>query len=224
MYPAFVVTFDVPLDDDANPAAAAAASAAEGPAPKRARVAAAASASGAAAPSRGGAASNGKGPAVGAAAAASAVAAAAGPLHRGYAVGEKVYFTGASQTFADGDKITHGQDGEVAGPSTDGDPECLCVMFPGNKDGISCYLTRLSRSPPPPLPGGYAVGEKVYYTGESGTWDDGDKLTHGESGEVIGQPPSDDPAFGECVSVRFPGMIASMLCDLDEISRAPPTP
>ena len=43
MYPAFVVKFDVPLPDDANPAGAAAASAAEGPTPKRARVAAGAS-------------------------------------------------------------------------------------------------------------------------------------------------------------------------------------
>ena len=84
--------------------------------------------------------------------------------------------------------------------------------------------TYLSRSPPPPLPGGYAVGEEVYYTGNSQTWDDGDKLTHGESGEVTGHPPSDDPDFGKCVSVMFPGNKDNIHCFLTNLSRTPPPP
>ena len=74
------------------------------------------------------------------------------------------------------------------------------------------------------MPGGYTVGEKLYYLGESQTWDDGDQLTHGQAGEVTGQPPSDDPNFGEFLSVMFPDMEGILLCKLDEISRTPPTP
>ena len=55
---------------------------------------------------------------------------------------------------------------------------------PGDEGEIDCRLTRLSRTPPPPLPGGYALGEKVYYTGDSQTCPDGDKLTPGQAGEV----------------------------------------
>ena len=44
----------------------------------------------------------------------------------------------------------------------------------------------MSRDAPPPLPGGYKVGDKVFYTGKDKTWDDGDKLVHGQQGEVTG--------------------------------------
>jgi len=46
-----------------------------------------------------------------------------------------------------------------------------------------------------PLPGGYILGEKVYYMGSSYTFDHGDRLVHGEQGEVIG-PGRGDEAFG----------------------------
>ena len=42
------------------------------------------------------------------------------------------------------------------------------VMFPGNKGNIT-YSSPISRTPPPPLPGGYVVGEEVYFTGTSET-------------------------------------------------------
>ena len=38
----------------------------------------------------------------------------------------------------------------------------------------------------PLLPGGYKFGEKLYYTGASQTLEDGDRLVHGEQGEVMG--------------------------------------
>ena len=43
----------------------------------------------------------------------------------------------------------------------------VSVFFPGNEGDIGCYLDMLSRAPPPPMPGGYAVGEKVFFTGDS---------------------------------------------------------
>ena len=69
------------------------------------------------------------------------------PLPGGYTVGEQVYFTGAGEIFEDGDQLEHGKQGEVVGPAT-----CeshmgkgVRVRFPGNKDGISCWLTTVRR-------------------------------------------------------------------------------
>eukprot|EP00964_Phaeocystis_antarctica_P052215 scaffold30550_cov66-Phaeocystis_antarctica.AAC.7 len=44
----------------------------------------------------------------------------------------------------------------------------------------------VSRNAPPPLPGGYKVGEKVFFTAASQTLPNGDKLVHGQQGEVTG--------------------------------------
>ena len=70
-------------------------------------------------------------------------------LPGGYEVGEKVFFTGASQTLSNGDKVMHGQQGKATGPaifrahpSTQG----CTVRFPGNKGNINCDLTMV---PPP---------------------------------------------------------------------------
>ena len=69
------------------------------------------------------------------------------PLPGGYTVGEKVFFTGSSQTFADGDKLVHGQQGEVMGPATFENTKCqgVKVLFPGNKGNVVCYLYQVRR-------------------------------------------------------------------------------
>ena len=75
------------------------------------------------------------------------------PLPGGYTVGEKVFFTGTSQTFPSGNKVVHGQQGEVGGPSTleNTKGKGVRVRFPGNKQSIGCFLTevRRLRSHPP---------------------------------------------------------------------------
>ena len=45
---------------------------------------------------------------------------------------------------------------------------------------------QVSREPPPPLPGGYVVGEQVYYTERSLTFVNGDRVEHGKQGELVG--------------------------------------
>ena len=74
------------------------------------------------------------------------------PLPGGYKLGEKVFFTGRSKTFLDGDKVVHGQQGEVMGPATSValKGKGVCVLFPGNMGNVNCYLTTVR--PPPPLP------------------------------------------------------------------------
>ena len=98
----------------------------------------------------------------------------------------------------------------------------VSVMFPGNTASISCYLTSLSRAPPPPLPGGYAVGERVYFTAVGYKAPNGDTWTPGEAGEVTG--PVNDEDRGVMIMVKFPINDRSVGCFLTTLSRAPPRP
>ena len=70
------------------------------------------------------------------------------PLPDGYTLGELLYFTGVSQTASSGDKVAHGQQGEVVGPATGENTKGkgLTMRFPGNKGIIDCQLTNLSRA------------------------------------------------------------------------------
>ena len=69
----------------------------------------------------------------------------------------------------------------------------------------------------PTLPGGYTAGEKVFYTGTSQTFPTGDKLVHGQQGEVVG--PSTDKMMGKGVAVRFPGNTGIVTCSLTQVRR-----
>ena len=72
-----------------------------------------------------------------------------------------MFWTGASQTFPSGDKLVHGQQGEVTGPATaeTHKGKGVKVLFPGNKGNVSCHLTSVRRlraasaaTPPPAAP------------------------------------------------------------------------
>ena len=69
------------------------------------------------------------------------------PLPGGYKVGEKVFYTGRSETLPSGDKVVHGQQGEVMGPATSValKGKGVCVLFPGNMGNVDCYLTQVRR-------------------------------------------------------------------------------
>ena len=73
----------------------------------------------------------------------------------GYKVGDLVFYMGQSQTFADGDKVAHGQQGNVMGYLFSSVPT-LAVRFSGNKGyvGLRFIEVRCLRaaSAPPPLP------------------------------------------------------------------------
>ena len=76
----------------------------------------------------------------------------------------------------------------------------------------------MSRDAPPPLPGGYKLGEKVFFTGASKTFPSGNKLVHGQQGEVMG-PATSEQAKGKGVAVLFPGNKKCILCFLTEVRR-----
>ena len=71
--------------------------------------------------------------------------------------------------------------------------------------------------PPPPLPGGYKVGEKVFYTGPNVTTSNGNKGVHGQQGEVVG--PANGEECNPRVSMRFPGNKGNVGCLLTEVRR-----
>ena len=67
-------------------------------------------------------------------------------LPGGYKVGEKVFYTGASQTLSNGDKLVHGQQGEVMGTGFGYDKDQrVAVRFPGNNWSVGCSLTTVRR-------------------------------------------------------------------------------
>ena len=73
---------------------------------------------------------------------------------------------------------------------------------------------QVSREPPPPLPGGYTVGEQVYYMGASQTVESGFgyRLEHGTQGEVTGYwPTTCESHTGNGLVVRF---IAGHACNI----------
>ena len=76
----------------------------------------------------------------------------------------------------------------------------------------------MSRGAPPPLPGGYTMGEKVFFTGSNRTWDDGDKLVHGQQGKVTG-PVTGEKTKDTQVKVRFPGNRSNVVVNLTSVRR-----
>ena len=77
---------------------------------------------------------------------------------------------------------------------------------------------QVSREPPPPLPGCYTVGEQVYYTGTSETFERGDRLERGKQGEVVG-PATLESLRGKGVVVFFPGNKGVVECYLTTVRR-----
>ena len=77
---------------------------------------------------------------------------------------------------------------------------------------------QVGRDPPPPLPGGFKVGERVFYTGTSQTVSTGDKVEHGQQGEVTG-PGTLEGYIGKGVGVRFPGNKGNIEFFLTEVRR-----
>ena len=77
---------------------------------------------------------------------------------------------------------------------------------------------QVSREPPPPLPGGYTVGEQVYFTGKSHILENGGLVVHGKQGEVLG-PATRESHRGKGVEVLFPGNKRAVSCYLSQVRR-----
>ena len=78
-------------------------------------------------------------------------------------------------------------------------------------------VAQVSHESPAPLPGGYAVGEQVYLTAAGEAFENGDRLVHGEQGEVVG--PAHESLRGKGVEVRFPDNKSTFNCYLYQVRR-----
>ena len=76
----------------------------------------------------------------------------------------------------------------------------------------------MSCEPPPPLPGGWKAKDLPYFTGQSQTTSNGDKVVHGQRGEVVG-PATAESHKGKGVKVQFPGNKSSIECFLTDVRR-----
>ena len=66
-----------------------------------------------------------------------------------YRVGDAVYYTGASETFQNGDGVVYGEQGEVIAATSTVPDKRVRVQFPNNADWVDCLLTELCRTKPP---------------------------------------------------------------------------
>ena len=80
---------------------------------------------------------------------------------------------------------------------------------------MTCLLSQLSCTPPPPLPGGFASHEPVYYTAHTQTLPNGEKVTYGALGKVVG-PPGDGR-----LAVLFPTAPSGANCLPTQLARTP---
>ena len=62
------------------------------------------------------------------------------------------------------------------------------------------------------------MGEQVYYTGSSQSFESGERLEHGKQGEVVGPAPAESHE-GKGVDVRFPGSKGAISCHLNQVRR-----
>ena len=83
---------------------------------------------------------------------------------------------------------------------------------------------QISRIPPPPLKGGYEVGEKLFYTWPSRTFEHNGttyKLVQGQQGEVMGPGTGQHEPKGTGLAMLFPGNKGCVDCVLAKVSLPP---
>ena len=68
------------------------------------------------------------------------------------------------------------------------------------------------------LPGGFKAGEKLFFLGRSQSWDDGDKMEHGQQGEVMGASKTNKGSL----LLRFPGNKENVIAAVSQLSRESP--
>ena len=144
----------------------------------------------------------------------------------GFRVGDRAYNAGVSETLPTGFHLAHGAPGEVVDRATTGINAGNRLVLRFSDVLVNMPFARLSRSPPPPLPGGFRVGECLYSTGWSVARN---CLMEGVEGEVMGPVPKD---FGEArsfqnnfddrIALRFDGEPHLLVMSLKCLSRSPP--
>merc|ERR1712196_83762 len=94
--------------------------------------------------------------------------------------------------------------GEVIGHATPPDDKRLKVLFKGNASPIDVIVMQVV-SEMPKIPGGYKVGDRIYFSGEVQTFSNGDKLAWAQQGEIVGRSTFGDGSDERRVKVLMDG-------------------
>jgi len=126
----------------------------------------------------------------------------------GYECGDEVFYAGEKEVFSNGDELCFGLKGGVQGRSCIGDAsdeKRLKCLFAGHKSSVSVFLSQICREMPD-LPGGYQVGDIVYYTGKKNQQlTNDDRLIIGNQGTITARSSMGDSSDDRRVKVRFEG-------------------
>jgi hypothetical protein len=144
----------------------------------------------------------------------------ASQLGCGFVVNEIVYFSGVEQVFGNGDRLAFGLQGVVVG---DGEYiGFVAVLFDGHKDFTNAHCSEVCRQLPV-IPGGYELGERVFWTRGGEKLHSGDRLHFGLLGEIVGRSTQGTNKDDESVAVHFDGNRKVTDVLLSSISRKKPT-
>jgi hypothetical protein len=142
----------------------------------------------------------------------------------GYQLDEEVYYSGPTTKYPDGDRLVFGAAGKISGRSVVGDgkdDDRIAVSFPGHKMPKALRCAFISYEPPV-IPGGFSVGDLVFWCGMDWSFPNKDKLHFGAQGTVTGRACSPDGIDNARVAVSFPGNKGSVVLRVPEISKDPP--
>jgi hypothetical protein len=142
----------------------------------------------------------------------------------GFQIGEQIYYGGPARKYPNGDEIAFGAAGFVCGPAAVGDgmdDRRVAIRFPHHKDRKAIRLGLLSYEAPV-IPGGFSVGEQVFWCGMNWTFENKDKLVFGASGVVTGRAFVGEERDDVRVAVNFSGNKSAVAMRLHEISRERP--
>lgn len=146
-------------------------------------------------------------------------------IPEGFKLGDEVFYGGPGRKYTNGDKLTFGAKGTVAGMSCVGDGmdrERVSIAFPEHKGSPKSIRCALLSYQTPCIPGGYIIGQEVYWCGMNWVFPNGDRLIFGASGRVAGRSCVGDGLDDERVAVHFPGNKGAVAMRLPEISRDSP--
>jgi len=143
----------------------------------------------------------------------------------GYSLNDRVFYGGPNRSAGcNGDRVTFGALGEVAGKATSSRSSHkadVAVVFPGNEDAVDVRLAEISREAPV-IPGGYSLGEVVFFCGTDCKYPNGDRITFGARGEVAGRSCQGDEKDSERLAVALPGNRNAVNLSLSSLAREPP--
>lgn len=145
------------------------------------------------------------------------------PLPDDCSVGTKLHYGGPKREYENGDVLNFGDVGEISGTcgSSKTEADRLIIKFVGHQNAKrirrALLFSQLS------IPGGYRLGERVYWCGSAWALADGDRLQFGQEGEIAGCTDVCDGMDKERVAVLFKGNKQPVAMHLVEISRVAPS-